>query len=300
MEGLKSVKCYGSAMSLKSQLAIIPGIVGLDAYASSHTVEIYYDPAIMTAEKVKESIFTPAKQEVNKVDDDLKDSISVCEVAVNGLFDNIDYNNFAWALKKGEGVYGYETHFGEPVRAVIYFNENLISLIQIERLIKAKTIKVRVPKGFDIREINFKVEDAKMLPGKIDVKEYRKRMFKSYNKMFNKYKTYKPEQLKVFVFPMPEAGTANAARKLSFLMSHLSNNEGIVRLATVYTDAVYAYVYFDPEKTTVEKVKEDLMSKKITVTYVSGEKETVDNPFELNPTGVVKTAVEVNLPDIIR
>ncbi len=300
MEGLKSVKCYGSAMSLKSQLTLIPGIVGLDAYASSHTVEIYYDPAIMNAEKVKESIFTPAKQEVNKVDDDMKDSISVCEVGVLGLFDNIDYSNFAWALKKGEGIYGYETHFGEPVKAIIYFNENLTSLIQIERLIKAKTIKVRIPKGFDIREINFKVEDSKMIPGKIDVKEYRQRMFKSYNKMFNKYKTYKPEQLKVFVFPMPEAGEASAKRSLSFLMSHLSNNEGIVRLTTVYTDAIYAYVYFNPEKTTVEKVKEDLMSKKITVTYVNGEKDTVDNPFELNPVGEVKTAVEVNLPDIMK
>ncbi len=300
MENLKTVKCYGSAMSLKSQLVGVAGIVGIDAYASSHTVDIYYDPSVINAEKVKEAIFTPAKQEVNKIEADFKDSISVCEAKVNGLFDNVDYINFAWALKKSEGIYGYETHFGEPVTAEIYYNDKLINPVQIERLIKAKTVKIKIPKGYDIREINFKLEDFKTIPGKIDVKEYRKRMFKPYDKMFNKYKSYKPEELKVYVFPMPEAAAPNAKRALSFLMSHLSNDEGIVRFATDYKDKVYAYVFFVTQKTTAENVIKALTAKKITVTYTNGQKETVDNPFDLKPVGEVKNFADVNLPDLLK
>ncbi|MDP3830558.1 MAG: 4Fe-4S binding protein, partial [Ignavibacteriaceae bacterium] len=62
--GLKNVKCYGSAMSLKNQLENVDGIFGLDAYASSHTVVLYYDPAVISEQKVKKSLFTPIKMEV--------------------------------------------------------------------------------------------------------------------------------------------------------------------------------------------------------------------------------------------
>ena len=300
MENLKTVKCFGSSMALKAQLDNVPGIVGLDTYASSHTVEIYYNPAVISAEKVKEAIFTPAKQEVNKIKKDMTDSISVCEVGVNGLFDNLDYINLSWALKKDAGIYGYETHFGEPVKAVIYFNDKISSLYQIEKLIKAKTIKVKTIKGIEIREIEFEVMNSTMLPGKIDVAEYNKRMFKSYDKAFNKYKTYKPEDLSVFIFPMPEAASPMAKRQLSFLMSHLSNDNGIVRFATNYTTEIFAYVFFNPKLTTIEKVKEEIKSPKITITFTSGKKEIVDNPFELDPVGEVKPASEVSLPDDVK
>ncbi|MFH0733151.1 MAG: 4Fe-4S binding protein [bacterium] len=300
MENLKTVKCYGSAMSLMNQINNIPGIVGLDAYASSHTVEIYYDPSKISAEKVKEAIFTPAKQEVNKIKKNMTDSISVCEIAVNGLFDNLDYINLSWALKKDAGVYGYETHFGEPVNAVIYFNDKISSLYQIEKLIKAKTVKIKTKQGFEIREIEFEVMNAEMQAGKINVAEYNKRMFKSYDKAFNKYKTYKSEDLSVLVFPMPEAASPLAKRQLSYLMSHLSNDSGIVRFATNYTTEIFAYVFFNAKLTTVEKVIEAIKNPKITITFTGGKKEIVDNPFELNPEGEIKSAKELDLPDILK
>lgn len=300
MEGLKTVKCYGSAMALKNQLDEVPGIVGLDAYASSHTVDIYFDPSKISAEKVKEALFTPTKQEVNKFKKNMTDSISVAQIGILGLFDNLDFINLSWALKKNAGVYGFETQFGEPVAATIYFNENICTLAQIRKLITAEQIKVKTTKGFEMREIEFKIEGSKLLPGKIDVAEYFKRMFKSYDKAFNKYKKYSKEELAVFIFPMPEAASPLAKRQLSFLMSHLSNDEGVVRFATNYTTEINAFVFFNPQKTTVEKVIEALKAKKITVTFVGGKKEEVDNPFSLNPVGVVKPANEVDLPEIIK
>lgn len=300
MEGLKTVKCFGSAMALKNQLDEVPGIVGLDAYASSHTVDIYFDPSKINAEKVKEALFTPTKQEVNKFKKNMTDSISIAQIGVLGLFDNLDFINLSWALKKNAGIYGFETQFGEPVTVTIYFNQNICSLKQIEKLITADQIKVKTVKGFELREIDFEIEGVKLLSQKIDAAEYNKRMFKSYDKAFNKYKKYSKEELSVFIFPMPEAASPLAKRQLSFLMSHLSNDEGVVRFATDYSTEILAYVFFNPKKTTVEKVIESIKAKKITVTFVGGKKEEVDNPFELNPVGVVKPAIEVDLPEIIK
>jgi len=59
--GLKNVKCFGSSMALKGTLENIDGIYGLDTYAKSHTVKVYYDPAVISEKKVKASLFIPQK-----------------------------------------------------------------------------------------------------------------------------------------------------------------------------------------------------------------------------------------------
>ena len=89
--GLKNVKFYGSSMALKGTLENVEGIYGLDTYAKSHTVKIYYDPAVISEKKVKASLFTPAKTEVSKIKRNSGiDSVSIWEVGVYGLFDPIE------------------------------------------------------------------------------------------------------------------------------------------------------------------------------------------------------------------
>ena len=69
MYGLKNVKCYGSSMSVKQKLATVHGIYGLDAYASSHSVRVYYNPAEISEAGVRSSLFTPTKQKVRELKD---------------------------------------------------------------------------------------------------------------------------------------------------------------------------------------------------------------------------------------
>ena len=64
--GLKNIKCYGSSMALKGTLENIDGIYGLDTYAKSHTVKVYYDPSDISEKKVKASLFTPLKWKFGK------------------------------------------------------------------------------------------------------------------------------------------------------------------------------------------------------------------------------------------
>ena len=64
-------------MSLAGTLKSIDGIIGLDTYAKSHTVKVYYDPEIITEEKVKEALFKPAKRIISEPENVFTDSVSV-------------------------------------------------------------------------------------------------------------------------------------------------------------------------------------------------------------------------------
>jgi NAD-dependent dihydropyrimidine dehydrogenase PreA subunit len=296
--GLKNVKCYGSSMALKGTLENVEGIYGLDTYAKSHTVKIYYDPAVISEKKVKASLFTPAKTEVSKIKRNAGiDSVSVWEVGVYGLFDPIDFNNLFYALREKEGVYGFETHFGEPVMASVYYNSALISPFEIKNQIEKKVVLAKKLKGNEKIEMDFKAENEGVVKGKISLLDYNKRIFKNYDRLFNEYKKYKPEQLSVFKFPMPEAGVPSLRRFFGSLSSHLSADEGIVRLSTRYVDVPSGYIFFDPAKTKLELIKEALTKDKLTIFTSDTESKEIENPFHIKAEGTIYKPSDLNIDD---
>jgi polyferredoxin len=296
--GLKNVKCYGSSMALKGTLVNVEGIIGLDTYAKSHTVKVYYDPAVISEKKVKASLFTPIKMEVARIKNNSDiDSLSIWEVGVYGLFDPIDFNNLFYALKEKVGVYGFETHFGEPVTATIYFNAAQISPSEIKQQIEKEVVIAKKPNGNEKIEMSFKTENDGDVKGKLSLLDFRKRIFRNYDRLFNEYKQYKPEQLLVFKFPMPESNAPALRRFLGSLSSHLSADEGIVRLSTRYVDVPSGYIFFNPAKTKVELIKAALTKNKLTVYTSDTESKEIDNPFHINPEGKVYKPAELNIDE---
>ena len=59
IDGLRSVKCYGSSMAFKAKLQKIPGIYGVRTYVNHHYAIVTYDPAKITPEQILESIEYP-------------------------------------------------------------------------------------------------------------------------------------------------------------------------------------------------------------------------------------------------
>ncbi|MFA7419956.1 MAG: 4Fe-4S binding protein [Melioribacteraceae bacterium] len=290
--GLKSVKCYGSAKALESQLRNIDGIYGLDAYAASHTVKISYNPAEISLEKVKKSLFTPIQQEVRKLKGKTIDSLAVYEVGIYGLFDLIDNNNLFYLLKENEGILGYETHYGEPVQTEIYYDQNKTDAKQIAALIEKDFTMVKKGKGEEKVELEFKLENEGISKGYIPVKDYVKKIFRIYDKKFNGFKKYDLEKLNVFSFPMPEAGVPTMRRFLGSLSSHLSADNGIVRLRTSYEDQPVGHIYFDPTQTNADKIKASLVKKNLTIFVTETETKDIPNPFHIKPDGKVEKAVD--------
>lgn len=291
--GIKSVKCYGSSMSLKGKLENIEGIYGVDTWARSHTVKIYYNPAEISEKKVKASLFTATKQEVRKLKGNEIDSLAMWEVGINGMFDLIDFNNLFYTLKEDKGVYGFETHFGEPVRTIIFFDAKATNIENIKKRIETKKMSVQKAKAVSEIEFDFSVENMGVIKGNISAADYRQRIFKIYDRMFNDYKEYKPEELSVLVFPMPDAANTALRRFLGSMSSHLSADSGIVRFSTRYFKTPSGLVYFDPAVTTAEKIKEALVKQKLTIFLNDTETKDIDNPFKIKPEGEVKPATEL-------
>jgi NAD-dependent dihydropyrimidine dehydrogenase PreA subunit len=292
--GLKNVKCYGSSKSLQAQLQKYTGIYGLDTWARSHTVKIYYDPAEITENEIRNSLFSPVKQELRGIKEGTIQTLSMWEIGIAGLFDLIDSNYFLYLLREDEGIHGLETQFGEPVKATIFYNPDKTDIPKMLKLFERDFVMVKAGNGEKKVGINFKPEGKGVDKGPISVLDYKKRIFRPYDQRFNKYNSYDKEKLRVFSFPMPEATTPASRRFLPSLTSHLSADDGIVRLATRYAEVPYADVYFDPAQVTVEKIKAELVKPKLTVFLSGGNTKEMDNPFHLKPeNGVVKTIAEL-------
>lgn len=295
--GLKNIKCYGSSMSLKSSLENIDGIYGLDTYAKSHTVKVYYDPEEISELKVKKSLFTPIKQEVRKLKPRAVDSLAVWEVGIYGLFDLYDYNNLFYTLQVDSGVYGFETHFGEPVEAAIFYDNTKTNPLQIKARIESDFVMAKKPKGTEKVDLDFKTENNGELKGNISLANYRQRIFRPYDRKFNDYKKYDETKLSVFVFSMPEAGMPALRRYFGSLTSHLSSDNGIVRLSTRYGDGPTGYLFFDPAQTDVMKIKAALIKEKLTVFLSDTETKDIENPFHIKPEGKVFSYREISIDE---
>ena len=293
-EGLTSVKCFGSASSFRNQIARVSGIVGLDAYAASHTVDIYYNPKVLTALEVKKAIFHPAKQKIRLIPENGVDSLSVVLVEIDNFFDRTDHTNLTYALRVNKGIFGFETIFGEPVQTKIFYDENMVDTKTIIELIEAKEVELKMRDGSLLkRDIEFEVNSEAKLLDNISVEDYQKNMFKAFDKKFNNYQKQNMDSLKILAYPMEEAGKSSLYSKLSYLTSHLSNWKGIVRFSTQYQNSPMAYVYFNENITPIDTVKAAISSKKMKVHFRGGVVKYFDNPFKSKPDGNVFKYTEI-------
>ncbi len=295
--GLKNVKCYGSSMALKGKLETVEGIVGLDTYASSHTVKVYYNPAVISEKKVKASLFTPMKFEVRKIKNSTLNNLSIWKVGINGVFDLIDFNYLFYALNNDKGIYGFETHYGEPVTVNIFFDAAVTNPAKIKKLINVDEVKVKKGQGFENVDVEFETADDGKLEGNINIADYKRRIFRIYDREFNDYEDYKAEQLSVFVFPMPQAAVSALRRQFGIFTSHLSGDEGIVRFSTRYFEEPNGIVFYDASKTDPEKIKKLLTVPTLTYYVNDTETKNAPNPFKIKPEGKVLKATEISIEE---
>ncbi len=294
--GLKTVKCFGSATSFKNQIRRFKGIEGLDAYAGSHTVKIYYNPKITNPEKIKSEVFQPMRMKVRRIAKSANiDSITIAEFKIEKLFDRVDHTNLVYALRKVKGVFGLATHFGEPVIADIYYDAKITNPDEIKKAIQAKEVTIKYSNGTEVtNDIDFDVYSEFVVKDKISTQEYQAKMFSGYDRKFNHYSKYKPEELKALIYPMPEAANSTLARRLGYLVSHLSNEKGIVRFSTRYINGPKAIVYFNPKLITVKKLKETISSPIMKVHFRGGKVKEVENPYKSKPEGRILSLTEIN------
>ncbi len=272
--GLKSIKCFGSSRSFAATLQEVPGILGVKAYARSHSVKILYDPSIITPEEIRRHIFTPLHSLVAIPAADA--TIAIVEMGVDRLFDRVDMNTIIDGLSQVDGVYSIETEYGEPVNVRVSYDPSRVN---------ADALRDRItnppPAGDGTMREGFPVSSTTPATETITGLAFRKEIFAIDSTTCNDYQTFDAGSLAILKVPFEQGLEPEKAEMIPYLVSHLSNDAGVVRVDTRFPDAVpELWVFYVSAKTNVDNIRNALKSPVLSITYESGDTEDVENPFQ--------------------
>ena len=105
-------------MAFKAQLEKIPGIYRVATFVKHSKVDIYYDPAETTPEKINEAIYVPAKFKINTPSADVQ-QIKVITIYTEKMYDKLDPNYLGMQFLQ-EKYYGIETEYPALDRQILH------------------------------------------------------------------------------------------------------------------------------------------------------------------------------------
>ena len=232
MEGLRSVKCYGSSMAFKAKLEKIRGVHGVKTFVSHHRAVITYDPAATTPEVIQESVFTPSKFRVNTPDMASVDSIKVVTIRTENMYDKLDLNYLGLQMRlTDKKIYGLESEFACPLIVRVYMDASeTADKAWFKKIVNMKELEMPVHGGgTKITPVNFKFVDLEDGESYISTESFIRKMFTPFKAQFSsRVEEFagKPQ----FVYEIPDANYEKPIilRNLPFVSNHLSKNDGII------------------------------------------------------------------------
>jgi polyferredoxin len=279
MDGLKSIKCFGSSRSFANQMKEVKGVLGVETFVKHHRVKVYFDKTIITQEEVKEAIFSPLSEllNYNKI---LDRKINFVKLGVDRCFDTKDQYYLGEELRQDKGILAISTQFGEPVEATIYFDKSITDETKIATAISAKSLVIRNGSGQFSIETGYQVNEKGKTSGEITENEFLTLFIPTTDVSFNKFETYADEKMSVYELPFKQAATPEMQQWIPYLVSHASNDDGIVKIQTEFTESgPVLKIWFVNGMTTVEKINSILKSPEFIVHYPDKSVKKVKNPF---------------------
>lgn len=288
--GLKNIKCYGSSMAFANKMKLVDGIYGVATFVKHHRVKIYYNPEMLDETKIQELIFTPQKKSVNSLGKGVEQVYEVT-LKLENFFDSFDFNYLGILLKQKTNAVGLLSEFGCPVIVKIYFPEEVKNAEELISIIETDRLTYETTAGETTVKLGYKVSGKPefLTTGRND---YVSVMFTPYESSFNKRKTYTDEVLKTYQLPL---GKNRAFQnRYSYLVSHLSNDDGVVGFQTLLDSAYHeiAEIIYVDTMTTVDNIQKALLNDSLTITYSNGRVGKVENMFDF--TSIIQEQKEIN------
>jgi hypothetical protein len=279
MDGLKNIKCFGSSRSFANHMKEIPGVLGVETFVKHHRVVVYFDKTVIDEESVKEAIFSPLSELLN-YSGETTGMVSFVKLGIDRCFDPNDQFYLAELMRKDKGVLALSTHFGEPVLATIYFDALLTDESKIKKAASSEVLVMGVGKDQTTVETGFVVNENGITNGDIPAYEFLSLFIPTTDIAFNKYESYTDDKMLVYELPFDQAADPEMQQWIPFLVSHASNDDGIVRIQTAFTeDGPVIKIWFVESLTTVEKINSLLKSPEFIVHYPDKTVKKVKNPF---------------------
>ena len=232
MEGLRSVKCYGSSMTFKAKLEKIPGVHGVKTYVKRHSADILYDPAKTDADKIQEAVFVPSKFRVATPDHKEVPELKIVTIRTEGMYDKMDINYLGMQMRlTGKRIYGLETEFACPLIVRVYMDpaEDLDE-DWFEDIVEMETLQMPVHGGgVNEIELGYKFEDYEGETGRISTEQFIRNMFSPFRVQW-KSRIEAAEGKQQYVYEIVDKNYEKPIilRNMPFLSNHLSRHEGVI------------------------------------------------------------------------
>jgi len=281
MDGLKNIKCFGSSRSFANHMKEIKGVLGVETFVKHKRVVVYYNESIINEEGVKEAIFSPLSEILN-INGKTTGMVGYIKIGIDRCFDPKDQSYLAELLRQEKGVLALNTRFGEPVQATIYFDASQTSGNSIKQAISSKILVMGEGDEQTKIETGFIVNETGETSGEMPAYEFLTLFIPTVDVAFNKYESYTDDKMLVYELPFEQAADPGMQQWMPYLVSHASNDDGIVRIETAFTESgPVIKIWFVNELTTVEKINSMLKSPEFIVHYPDKTVKKVKNPFTL-------------------
>ncbi len=298
VDGLRSVKCYGSSKAFSAQLQKIPGVYGVATFVKHSKVKIYYIPAETTPEKIKESIYTPSKFKIATPPAEAS-LIKVITIRTEKMYDKMDPNYLGLQIRLAKkGYYGLETEYACPLIVRLYMDMNEpVDEDFLKSMVELKELEMPVHGG-GVKLINVDFEYVK-LEDQMDTitrREFLERQFSSYSKKYSKnVEKWGEKNEAVYELVYPDLDKPLITRNIPYLSSHLSQIDGFLGLETLLNDnEEYAFrITYSKDVLNDDKIWEALTKEKWTIMSKDGSTSEVDPKFSFSEKGATLVPKQV-------
>ena len=232
VEGLRSVKCYGSSMAFKAKLQKIQGVYGVKVFVKRHAADILYNPAQTDPDKIQEAIFVPSKFRIQTPDITECDSLKVVTIRTEGMYDKMDINYLGLQFRlTGKRLYGLETEFACPLIVRVYMDPSEeVDKAWFKEVVEKKELAMPVHGGGEkITPVDYdfvKLEDEVSM---VSTESFIRKMFNPFRVQW-KSRIAAAEGKQQYVYEIVDKNYEKPIilRNMPFLSNHLSTQEGVI------------------------------------------------------------------------
>ena len=292
IEGLRSVKCYGSSMAFKAKLEKIAGVHGVKVFVKRHTADILYNPAVTNHDKIQEAIYVPSKFKVQNLVPGSVDSLKVMTLRVEKMYDRMDINYLGLQMRQTDKkIYGLESEFACPLIVRVYMDSSeTLDKKWAKNIVEMKTLVMPVHGG-GTKEIEVDYEFVKLEDeiGSISAEEFIRRQFNPFKAQF-KARVEENAGKKQWIYEIADSNYDKPIilRNMPFLSNHLSKHEGIIGIyLNLNKDLIPAMQIRFAEPMTPEKVWELINMETWTITYKKDDVREEAAKFKFTEPGTV-------------
>ena len=304
VEGLKSVKCYGSSMAFKARMEKVPGVHGVKTYVGSHSVVLSYDPKVTSEEKIMTQIFVPAHFRIWSPDPAKLDSLKCVTIRTEKMYDKMDLNYLGLQMRNtGKSVFGLESEYACPLIVRVYMSpDEQLDENWFKQIVEMKMLSMPVHGGgTKDTPVDFKFVRLEKGETMVPIDEYLHSMFDGFSAEFSgrypqgdstvvRKRTEVYASAPQYIYEIPDQNYEKPIirRGMPFLSNHLSKEEGVIGVYLELNERLVPSIrirYAAPM--TADRLWELLTMEKWTITYKADDVREEDARMKFNTPGNV-------------